>query len=425
MKRFVLSLLITASVLILPHPLDLFMREQPNYEILLATETRFGSLYVLDVEGMEWRGMTWRHRVGIVVPKSVDVEDVALVILGGGSRVSSGNLLGKILKDVNDVAWVAPMVRVPVAVVGDIPNQPIWGLKEDALIAETFKMFLEDPDPTLPLLVPMTFGAMRALDAIQDFLGRKGLNVENFMVGGASKRGWTTYLTAVFDPRVFAIFPMVYDNLNIKRQMEHQLQVYGTFSEKLSDYVKRGLMERMESGTAEKLLEIVDPYNFRLRLSLPKILVLAASDEYWTVDSANVYLDDLPGETWIFYMPNVGHHFDRNRLVLIQLARTLSAFLHLYPKGKFPNPEFSYEDERVCIQKENGVESLELWYATSDDMDFRDERWSVIRGEISGDRMCADIPKTSENLAYFPRVLYEIDGFTFYLSGRMKLECKR
>ncbi len=410
------------AINVFSHPLDTMGRQMPGYTTLLATKTNYGDLYVLDVEGMHWQGIQWKHRTAILVPKKIDLPGYALVILGGGDRFTAKDLTEKIMKDAGKVVWVAGMLRAPIVVVDDIPNQPIWGFREDALISETFKRFLENPDPTLPALIPMTWGARRALDAIQDFLGKKGIDVEYFMVGGGSKRGWTTYLTAIFDPRVFAIAPMVYDNLNIELQMKHQLEMYGTFSEKLRDYVERGLMEEIGKGEAEELLKLVDPYNFRMRLSLPKILVLAANDEYWTVDSANLYIDDLPGKTWLFYMPNTGHHFDRNFPMLMQVAQTISAFMYLYPKGKFPNVKFFEKDGKLCTSKQEGLEKVELWMAESEDLDFRDEKWRRVEGFEEGGLMCVSTPQASElNIAYFPRALFKIDGKTFYLSGRMRL----
>ncbi len=410
------------SAVLLSHPLDSILRETPDYETLLSTDTAYGQLYALDVKGMNWQGLEWRHRVGILIPKKIDIENVALVILAGGSR--SKKPLKGIMSDLDDVAWISEILRVPIVVIKDIPNQPIWGLKEDALIAETFKRFLENPSPTLPALVPMTFGAIRSLDAVQDFLKKKGMDIENFMVGGASKRGWTTYLTAVFDPRVFAIFPMVYDNLNIPKQMKHQMKVYGKYSDKLKDYVERGLMKLLKSEKARKLLKLVDPYEFRLRLNLPKIIVLATNDEYWTVNSANLYLDDLPGETWIFYVPNAHHNFEKNVIAVFQLTSTIRAFLKLYPEGKFPKPNFEEREGKICVSGENLV-GIEVWYSESEDLDFRDEFWKVIKGEKEAGKFCALVPKSSRNLAYFPRALYEYEGRKFYLSGRMRLSYNR
>ena len=45
--------------------------------------------------------------------------------------------------------------------------------------------------------------------------------VKEFVITGASKRGWATWTTAAVDNRVKAIMPMVIDLLNIKPSFEH------------------------------------------------------------------------------------------------------------------------------------------------------------------------------------------------------------
>ena len=44
------------------------------------------------------------------------------------------------------------------------------------------------------------------------------MKVDQFFVAGGSKRGWTTWTTAVVDPRVVAIVPMVIAFLIIQRR---------------------------------------------------------------------------------------------------------------------------------------------------------------------------------------------------------------
>ena len=105
-----------------------------------------------------------------------------------------------------------------------VPNQPTVFVAdptqkrryEDAVIAWTWKTFIENPeDPTILLRLPMTKAAVKAMDTAVDFAAKNNYgNIKKFMVAGASKRGWTTWTTAAVDKRVFAAVPIVMVCLN-------------------------------------------------------------------------------------------------------------------------------------------------------------------------------------------------------------------
>src|SRR5260370_34813518 len=93
----------------------------------------------------------------------------------------------------------------------------------------------------------MTKSAVRAMDAVQEFKRSEAggkIKVEQFMVAGGSKRGWTTWTTAVVDQRVVAIAPLVIDLLNNEKSFEHHYRAYGFYSLAVKEYENLECIER-------------------------------------------------------------------------------------------------------------------------------------------------------------------------------------
>jgi hypothetical protein len=210
-------------------------RPDPEFRWSKQSESMVGNVKVINlkVRSQVWRGIPWDHQVQIFVPNKITHPKTAFLLVTGGNPGSSDTLLG---------ATVAPRLEAPAIILYNIPNQPLFeGKLEDDLIAHTFQEYLKSGDDTWPLLFPMVKSVTRTMDAVQA-LSRKewAAPVEDFMVTGASKRGWTTWLTAAEDTRVRAIAPMVFDNLNFARQMPRQLELWGKYSEQIDDYSRRG-----------------------------------------------------------------------------------------------------------------------------------------------------------------------------------------
>ena len=131
-----------------------------------------------------------------------------------------------------------------------VPNQPIVFAQdptkeersEDAAVAFTWLefMFHQDRDDFV-LFFPMVKSVHSALTAIQQYAASKhGVKIENFVVAGASKRGWTTWLEGATDDRVVAIVPIVMDMLNFQKNVGHMFTAYGGWTFAFEDYYKVG-----------------------------------------------------------------------------------------------------------------------------------------------------------------------------------------
>src|SRR5262249_12403254 len=155
----------------------------------------------------------------VIVKPDVIKHDTALLRIGGGKNGSA--VPAKPAPENIQLAMGSNMV---VADLGMIPNQPIIfdndgkERSEDDLIAYCWNRYIQTSDATWPPRLPMVKSAVRAMDATTEFLASEAggkTALKHFVVTGGSKRGWTTWLTGVVDPRVSAIIPCVIDVLNV------------------------------------------------------------------------------------------------------------------------------------------------------------------------------------------------------------------
>jgi PhoPQ-activated pathogenicity-related protein len=150
--------------------------------------------------------------------------------------------------------------------------------------------------------------AVRAMDAMQEFVKEKtDHDVDNFMMSGESKRGWTTWLTGAVDDRVIAIAPAILSCLNLHENFHHYWKSLGGWSFAMFDYWSHGIMGLIDEPEMLAMDQIIDPYAYLEYLTMPKLIVSSASDEFFMPDDYDYFYKDLLGEKRILMMENSGH----------------------------------------------------------------------------------------------------------------------
>ncbi len=335
-----------------------------------------GKLHQLELTSQTWQGITWKHLLAVFEPETLEHQDRCLLFITGGKH---GSELRD--RDLKTGAQLARLSRCRTAFLLQVPNQPLLGDRyEDDLITETFLKYLETRDATWPLLFPMVKSAVRAMDAVSEFnVSRKLPMIDKFVVTGASKRGWTTWLTAVADERVQGIAPMVIDTLNFPKQTKHQINVWGDYSVQIQDYTSKGLVESMEDNPDIPLWKWVDPYTYRNGLSLPKLLINGTNDPYWVLDALNNYWSDLNGRKYILYIPNGDHGLKGGEETAL---RTIAAFqAHIATGTPLPRLTWKHrqaEDRMVLeVSADTKPQQARLWTAHTESRDFRGSTWTA------------------------------------------------
>jgi PhoPQ-activated pathogenicity-related protein len=328
-----------------------------------------------------WRGIAWKHQLFIVNPRHLDqpVKQALLFIDGGSWDPEYESTSARALPRTAAVfVRLADALHAPVAIVRQVPFEPLFdGRREDALIAYTFERYLDTGDADWPLLLPMVKSAARAMDAVQQLTHQLWeLQIERFTVTGASKRGWTSWLTAAVDSRVASVAPMVIDMLNMRAQLELQRRTFGGLSEQVQDYEQIHFPERMDSPAGRELVSMVDPYSYRDRLTQPKLILLGTNDPYWPLGALNLYWSGLPQEKRVLYLPNQTHDLhDIDRLIASVAA------LHRYSEQGKLLPElsavFAQRNDRLelSVHADRPPKRVLAWSARSASRDFHEAHW--------------------------------------------------
>jgi PhoPQ-activated pathogenicity-related protein len=368
--------------------LDEYVTPNPNPTYTVKNTYTGGGITtkVIDLTSQTWLTAAdtskpdWHHWLIISVP-SGSISDTALLIVDGGGNADVEP--GPLSDQVALASFVASQINGAVAYLRQVPSEPIKFLaepgqpnrSEDAIIAYTFDRykdhFGEPGNEDWPALLPMVQSAVAAMDTTQKVIPA----IDDFIVTGYSKRGWTTWLTAAMDDRVRAIIPGVIDILNMGEQMVHHWGAYGFFSSKIGDYTAFNIPQESYTVGGQEVGRVVDPYSYIYNGrfdDMPKLLINSSGDEFFLPDSAEFYFSDLPGtDNYLRYIPNTGHGLNETD----PLASTAAFFADVV--SGTPLPEFSWtvgQDGSINVQTISTPTSVKLWQAENlTNRDFRNQ----------------------------------------------------
>lgn len=452
MKRFVYSLLGCFALVSFawakgPTALDEYVAKPDaayHWSPVKTIEGPGYKAYILDLTSQRWEKAAnqqeWRHYLEVIVPETVQTKTAFLLIEGGSSKDAPPD-------KVDTVALTAALQAHSISVhLPLVPNQPLtfadedFPHTEDKLVCYTFDKFMKTGDGRWPAYLPMVNSAVRAMDAVQEFVptlpGAK-LSVDDFVVAGGSKRGWTTWLTGAVDPkhRVKAIIPVVADLANLDVQMQYHRKIFrgvtaymkNGYSIALDDWLHYNIFSRLPTPEGLALLNIVDPYSYfdRPVMQMPKYLVYGASDEYFTAGSANNYFDKLQGPSYLWYVPNAGHKLNAEALLGVVQFHKLMVQGATLPKFDW---KIENQGRTIRVKTVDAPKEVVLWQEHNpDSRDFRlasfGPHWtSSPLTDQGGGQYCAEMsPPEKGGLAFYIELRYDVAGTPMKFSSSISI----
>lgn len=408
-----------------------------DYELIDTIVEDGMTTYVIDMTSQTWRSLAevdrpeWEHEVHIFVPDGA-TSDTAVLYVGAGDNGDPNQAIRR--ADAEAVAQHTGQITVYLPTV---PNQYLTftddgiARREDAIMAYSFNKYLNGGDDEWPVLLPMVKSAVRAMDMTQEFLANNTTHtVSDFFVTGGSKRGWTTYLTAAADPRVSSITPVVFDYVNAIPTLEFHQHVLdgvtegtvGGYAETLQSYVELGVFDQISSPEFVALGDMIDPYSYLDRLTMPKFAVLSTGDQFMPMAS-QFYIHDFEGPTYLRYIPNTGHEAGRQEG---------KGFFKAVDAGEvLPEYDWTVEGAYNNTIRLNTVSTpveVNLWQATNlESLDFRNNyfgpNWtsSTLTDQGGGEYVATVLPPVSGGTAFMIEMKYDVGGeiLTFTTEARI------
>ena len=169
------------------------------------------------------------------------------------------------------------------------------------------------------------------------------------------------------------------------------------------------IMNRIDTAEFKALMNLVDPYVYRHRLTMPKYIINATGDSLFLPDSSRFYYDGLEGPKLLQYVPNSDHNVDETNSVL--------SYFHAISTGvTLPEMSWTTDDTGTLHVVSNRVpKAANLWQASNANArDFRvgtiGETWIKSPLEIQPDGGCSvQVTKPDKGWkAYFVEMVFDL-----------------
>lgn len=301
---------------------------------------------------------------------------------------------------INEAPWLAEeMARrtgVVSACLSDVPRNFVdltsdnrGPLDEETLKAVGFVNFAKHSrHPEWPIEMPGTKATVKAMDAMQALLSDHvpWATPSRFIISGASKRGMIAYLTALVDPRVKALNPVII-TLDTNEVSMLRRQALGPEGETVYD--REGADTVLVGEAGARVEAIVSPLDYAPRLTMPKLLLNCGNDDWFPPDQLGLWWERLPSPKSFYLFPNSPHTgIEMEAVTKLSNGNDFLDAVDAWVNGLVMDkqePELSWNVDQITgeisvqLLSNHTVSSVHLWKAETangETRDFRHVRWN-------------------------------------------------
>lgn len=341
-------------------------------------------VHFLNVTSQKWLDESlvsrpiWWHIVAVIRPQGYETSDHGVTYITGSGNPAPGQLPPLREESIIFASNIAVETKSIAVVIWQIPNQRLTfpeerptpkSRTEDAIIAYTWDHFMKSPEePDWLLRNPMVKGANRVLDAVEEYAEKKWNHIlKHWLISGASKRGWTTWILAAYDQahekRVVGAVPMVESFLNMRKQFHSWWQSVGGWSFALEDYYAMNFTQNFDTPVADRMGEVIDPYNYFDRyVNLPILQVMASGDEFFQLTDTELYWNSIPGEKFLLVIQNAEHSLATGLLTLLPSITSFAKSLRNNLKRPQLSWKFDRARNRIIVETDVEPTSASVWF---------------------------------------------------------------
>jgi len=161
--------------------------------------------------------------------------------------------------------------------------------------------------------------------------------------------------------------PIVLDAINFVEVEHHQWRSYGGWTYALQDYIDMDIMTRLDDPNMLTLQQMEDPYFYKDRMTMPKMIVNAAMDEFQQPDDTHYWWSGMPEPKHFLMLPNAEHSLFTG---ILEAVPSVGAWIqNLLYKERIPTFDWTMNSatgEVVATLDDNSiVHSATLWYSYS------------------------------------------------------------